>query len=56
MSNFSLDWGMVGEKMDCGVCWSEWRTVLLVYKCEGLGEWFVVGVEKVDIWGKDMHW
>ena len=30
-------------------------TVLLVCKCEGVGEWIVVVVEKVDILGKDMH-
>ena len=30
--------------------------VLLVCKCESLGEWVVVVVEKLDIWGGgDMH-
>ena len=55
MLNFSLDGWMVGEERDCGVCWSEWCTMLLVCKCEGLGEWVAVVVEKVDILGGGMH-
>ena len=38
---------MVGKERDCGVCWSERCMVLLICKCEGLGERVAVVVERL---------